>query len=77
MIAKEQIHKWLDNFHNNIDNYLDANKKYNITDILKLMPEECGREWVRLGNKRFGLGNDLPDYDEIMNRKEGNNETKS
>ena len=67
---KEQIHKWLDNFHNNIDNYLDDNQKYNIKDILKLMPEEVGREYVRLGDVAFGLGNKLPDYDQIMNRKE-------
>tara|TARA_R100001530_G_C4220937_1_gene129911 strand:+ start:157 stop:390 length:234 start_codon:yes stop_codon:yes gene_type:complete len=67
---KEQIHKWLDNFHNNIDNYLDDNQKYNIKDILKLMPEEVGREYVRLGDEAFGLGNKLPDYDQIMNRKE-------
>jgi len=67
---KEEIHKWLDNFHNNIDNYLDDNQKYNIKDILKLMPEEVGREYVRLGDEAFGLGNDLPNYDQIMNRKE-------
>ena len=48
---------------------LDSNKKYSITDLLKIMPEECGREFVRRGNETFGPGRDLPDYDQIMKRK--------
>jgi len=35
------------------------------------MPEEVGREYVRRGNETFSpYEKDLPDYDQIMNRKE-------
>ena len=71
-LNKEQIQIWLDNFFENIENYLDSNKKHTITDLLKLMPEECGREYVRRGNEAFGQGMNLPGYDQIMNRKEQN-----
>ena len=68
---KKQIHIWLDNFHRNIDKYLDPNKKHTITDILKVMPEDCGREFIRRGNDTFMNGKG-PGYDQIMNRKENN-----
>tara|TARA_Y100000310_G_scaffold196882_1_gene196976 strand:- start:310 stop:519 length:210 start_codon:yes stop_codon:yes gene_type:complete len=60
---KKQIHEWLDNFHNNIDSYLDPDKQYNIKDILLKMPEECGREYLRAGNMTFGT---KALYDQIM-----------
>jgi len=65
---RTEIHEWLDNFHNKTLPSL-PNKKYNIRDLLKLMPEPCGREYVRLGNETFGLGKALPDYDQIMNNE--------
>ena len=68
-MSDEQIQIWLDNFFENTIENLDSNKKYSITDLLKIMPEECGREFVRRGNETFGPGRDLPDYDQIMKRK--------
>jgi len=68
-MSDEQIQIWLDNFFGNTIENLDSNKKYSITDLLKIMPEECGREFVRRGNETFGPGRDLPDYDQIMKRK--------
>ena len=68
---KKQIHKRLDNFFRNIEKYLDPNKKHSITDLLKVMPEDCGRLYVSLGNDTFTNGKG-PSYDQIMNRKEQN-----
>tara|TARA_R100000458_G_C8156899_1_gene162511 strand:+ start:76 stop:303 length:228 start_codon:yes stop_codon:yes gene_type:complete len=73
---RSEIHEWLDNFH---DKTLPSlpNKKYSMKDLLNLMPEACGREYLRLGNEAYKelnnrLGNSGPeviaDYDEIMNK---------
>ena len=66
---KIEIRSWLDNFFTNAESFgLDPNKKYTITDVLKLMPEECGREFLRLGDAAYNYKG--PGYDQIMNRKE-------
>ena len=82
-MTKKQIIKWLHDFHEDLENRTD--KTYlTLKDLLELMPEECGRAFLDIGNNTFGT--DI-DYDLVMatpanlrstlkvRRKEETNET--
>ena len=67
-MTNKQIKKWLKDFHDDLENKTD--KEYlSLQELLKLMPEECGRTYIDMGNKTFGTDYS---YNEIM--KGGANE---
>ena len=67
-MTKKQIIKWLHDFHEDLEN---RTYKTHLTlqELLKLMPEECGRAYLNMGNNTFGTDYS---YDKIM--KGGRNE---
>ena len=68
-MTNKQIIKWLHDFHEDLENRTDKTH-LNMKDFLELMPEECGRAYVDMGNNTFGTDYS---YDKIM--KGGANET--
>ena len=52
-MTNKQIKKWLKDFHEDLENR--THKEYlSLQELLKLMPEECGRTYIDMGNKTFG-----------------------
>tara|TARA_R100000808_G_C2094201_1_gene113467 strand:+ start:536 stop:763 length:228 start_codon:yes stop_codon:yes gene_type:complete len=66
-MTNNQIMKWLDDFHNDLENRTNK-ENLNMRQFLLLMPEECGRKYLEMGNETFGT--DFS-YDEIMNKDFG------
>jgi hypothetical protein len=65
-MTKNEIVDWLDDFHDNLENHTDKTH-LNLKDLLKLMPEEVGREYVRMANESFGEAlNKEVSYDYVM-----------
>ena len=61
-MTNKQIKKWLKDFHEDLENR--THKEYlSLQELLKLMPEECGRTYIDMGNKTFGTDYS---YNEIM-----------
>ena len=68
-MTNKQIIKWLHDFHEDLENRTDKTH-LSLQEFLKLMPEECGRAYLDMGNNTFGTDYS---YDKIM--KGGANET--
>lgn len=67
-MTKKQIIKWLHDFHEDLENRT-YKTHLNLKELLQLMPEECGRAYLNMGNNTFGTDYS---YDKIM--KGGRNE---
>ena len=64
-MTNKEIVDWLDQFHNNLEDYTDKTH-LNVKDLLELMPEEIGRAYLGMLNEAAGKSGKEYSYDYIM-----------